>query len=277
MLIFRCTTVQESREFAVLGKVSPSFCTRPRVSLGGGLRRRYDPVQNGSEADVGREMPRRVATVAVYGPWGRVSGRQSQAARARPPGFFPCPKGRRLKAVLDKSDFMKLRPFRQTLLCRAEIPLDRVTGAARMDEFLFSENKRARRIRAHQREPVFAEEPVEAIAQALHDTAPLPARFEELIPYAGNAELLREILFALLSSGCVNLHVHDFPCQETVTERPRSSRLARYQAAGGGNVTNACHIPVELDPIARQLVHLLDRTEKRRLGKECRSRWSPYH
>src|ERR1035437_7903448 len=84
MLIFRCTTVQESREFAVLGKVSPSFCTRPRVSLGGGLRRRYDPVQNGSEADVGREMPRRVATVAVYGPWGRVSGRQSQAAGLLP-------------------------------------------------------------------------------------------------------------------------------------------------------------------------------------------------
>jgi SAM-dependent methyltransferase len=161
-------------------------------------------------------------------------------------------------------DFLKLRPFRQTLLCRAEIPLDRVTGAARMDEFLFSENKRARRIRTHQREPVFAEEPVEAIAQALHDTAPLPAWFEELIPYAGNAELLREILFALLSSGCVNLHVHDFPCQETVTERPRASRLARYQAAGGGNVTNACHIPVELDAVARRLVGLLDGTRTHR-------------
>src|ERR1019366_10081826 len=29
-------------------------------------------------------MPRRVATVAVYGPWGRVSGRQSQAAGLLP-------------------------------------------------------------------------------------------------------------------------------------------------------------------------------------------------
>ena len=157
-------------------------------------------------------------------------------------------------------DFLKLRPFRQTLLCRAEIALDRAIGAARMDEFLFSENKRARRIRDRKREPIFDEQAVEAVAQALHDTAPLPARFEELIPYAGNAELLREILFALLGAGCVNLHVHDFPCQETVTERPRASRLARYQAAGGGNVTNACHIPVELDPIARHLVRLLDGT-----------------
>ena len=42
----------------------------------------------------------------------------------------------------------------------------------------------------------------------------------------------REILFALLAAGCVNLHVHDFPCEETVTDRPRASRLARYQASG---------------------------------------------
>ena len=157
-------------------------------------------------------------------------------------------------------DFLKLRPFRQTLVCRAEIALDRATGAARMDEFLFSENKRARRIRDDRYEPIFDDQAVEAVAQALHDTAPLPARFEELIAYAGNAELLRKILFALLTAGCVNLHVHDFPCQETVTERPRANRLARYQAAGGGNVTNACQIPVALDPIARHLVRLLDGT-----------------
>jgi methyltransferase-like protein len=150
-------------------------------------------------------------------------------------------------------DFLKLRRFRQTLLCRQEIPLDRTIGAGRMDEFLFSENKAAQRIPGD-------DQAVEAVAQALHDTAPLPARFEELVPYAGNPELLREILFALLSAGCVNLHVHDFPCQETVTERPRASRLARYQAAGEGNVTSACHIPVELDAIARHLVRLLDGT-----------------
>ena len=40
---------------------------------------------------------------------------------------------------------------------------------------------------------------VEAVVQALHDTGRLPVHFEELIPYAGNAELLREILFALLT------------------------------------------------------------------------------
>jgi SAM-dependent methyltransferase len=150
-------------------------------------------------------------------------------------------------------DFLKLRRFRQTLLCHEGIALDRAAGAGRMDEFLFSENKGGQGISSN-------EEAVEAVVQALHDTAPLPVRFEELIPYAGNSGLLREILFVLLRAGCVNLHVHDFPCQETVTERPRASRLVRYQAAGEGNVTSACHIPVELDVIARHLVRLLDGT-----------------
>jgi SAM-dependent methyltransferase len=161
-------------------------------------------------------------------------------------------------------DFLKLRPFRQTLLCHAEIPLDRAIGPHRMDGFLFSENQRARRLRDFTHERIFDDRAVEAVAQALHDTAPLPARFAELIPYAGDANLLREILFALLTAGGVNLHVYDFPCQETVTEKPRASRLARLQAAAGEDVTNACHIPVKLDPIARHLVGLLDGTRTHR-------------
>ncbi|MCX6631793.1 MAG: methyltransferase regulatory domain-containing protein, partial [Candidatus Solibacter sp.] len=159
-------------------------------------------------------------------------------------------------AVIEREqyvDFLKLRRFRQTLLCRGEIALDRAIGPARMDEFLFSENVRPEQVSGEE-----GAEAVKAVVQALHDTGRLPARFDELIPYAGTTELLREILFALLKAGCVNLHVHDFPCQETVTERPRASRLARYQAASGDNVTSACHIRVQLDAIARQLVRLLD-------------------
>jgi hypothetical protein len=38
--------------------------------------------------------------------------------------------------------------------------------------------------------------------------------------------VLRQILFALLVAGCINLHVRDFPCRETVTERARANRLA---------------------------------------------------
>ena len=152
-------------------------------------------------------------------------------------------------------DFRKLRRFRETLLCHEDVALDRAIGPARMNGFLFSEYQRAQQISGGQ-----GVQAVQAVVEALHDTGQLPVQFQELIPYAGSAELLGEILFALLVSGCVNLHVHDFPCQETVTERPRASRLARYQAAFGNSVSSACHLPVELDAIAQHLLRLLDGT-----------------
>src|SRR3712207_8941799 len=33
----------------------------------------------------------------------------------------------------------------------------------------------------------------------------------------------------------------------------------------------------EVETIRRQLAPLVERSEERRVGKECRSRWSPYH
>src|ERR1039458_3025356 len=57
------------------------------ISLGGGLRGRHDPVQDGSEADGGRQMLQGVVKVAVYGPTDGVSGRQRQA-----PGLLPLSK-----------------------------------------------------------------------------------------------------------------------------------------------------------------------------------------
>jgi hypothetical protein len=122
-----------------------------------------------------------------------------------------------------------------------------------MDDFLFSKRPHGQRIAG-------ADAAVEAVAQALDDVHPLPVMFEELIPYAGSHKALREILLALLAGGCADIHVHDFPCEESVTEFPRASRLARYQAATDRLVTNLCHVPVQLDEVARQLLLLLDGT-----------------
>lgn len=150
-------------------------------------------------------------------------------------------------------DFARQRQFRQTLLCRAEVALRRVVTPSRLDRFYYSRNPHGRRIPGNC-------QTVEAVAQALDDTHPLPAAFDELIPYAGSRAALREILHAMLAAGCVDIHVHDFPCQESVSEMPRSSRLARYQAATSTQVTNLCHMPVELDEVARRLLLLLDGT-----------------
>jgi len=150
-----------------------------------------------------------------------------------------------------REDCRKQRSFRQTLLCHARVPLRRKVTAAQMDGFLFSENPHGHRLSGG-----------EAVAQALHDAAPLPVAFEELIPYAGGRRALREILFALLRAGCVDLHVHDFPCEESSAECPRASALARYQAATSDMVTNACHVLVKLDARQRRVIQRLDGTQR---------------
>ena len=157
------------------------------------------------------------------------------------------------EAAEQEMDFRKLRRFRQTLLCRAEVPLAREIAPEQMDGFLFSKNPHGRRVAGN--DPA-----VEAVAQALDDVHPLPAAFAELELYAGSRAALREILMGLLAAGCADPHVYDFPCEESVTARPCASRLARYQAAAGPMVTNLCHMPVQLDPVGCRLVLLLNGT-----------------
>ena len=84
--------------------------------------------------------------------------------------------------------------------------------------------------------------------------------FDELLPYAKSRRELRDVLFIFLQTGCTDIHVHSFPCEETATDKPRASRLARYMAARTNLVTNACNLPVSLDEGVRRLIVLLDGT-----------------
>jgi hypothetical protein len=161
-------------------------------------------------------------------------------------------------------DFLRCRRFRETLLCRQGVVLDRDPGPARMPDFLFAAP--ARRAEGGEIEglngiriaPGHAE--LEAVVGALGDSYPLPLPFAELAPYAQSRDALAEILFALVRSGFATLHVYDFPCEETVTPRPRASRLARWQAARSSVVCSACHIPVQLEASDLRLLPLLDGT-----------------
>jgi SAM-dependent methyltransferase len=146
--------------------------------------------------------------------------------------------------------------FRQSLLCRAGIALEPDYTAGVMDAFHFS-----------LREPaaaVHGDAAVEAVLGALRDTYPLPVAFAELEHYTGGRDALREILFSLVRGGAADVHVHDFPCEEDVTERPRATRLARYQAARSHFVTSVCHCLVELTEGDRKLLLRLDGKHKLR-------------
>jgi hypothetical protein len=62
----------------------------------------------------------------------------------------------------------------------------------------------------------------------------------------------------MVQGGFAELHAHDFPCQDSVTERPVASRLGRYEAVEGAGVTTACHLPASLDETGRRLLGFLD-------------------
>jgi SAM-dependent methyltransferase len=160
-------------------------------------------------------------------------------------------------------DFLKVRRFRQTLLCREEISLGRDLRPEQMRGFLFSSPARlvdGKLVGANQVRLEAGQEAVERVACALGETYPLPLTFDELAPYAGSAAALEEILFALATGGFAELHVYDFPCEETVTARPVASALARRQARDSHHVTSLCHTVVELDETGRNLLPLLDGT-----------------
>ncbi|MEI9974941.1 MAG: class I SAM-dependent methyltransferase [Ignavibacteriota bacterium] len=171
-------------------------------------------------------------------------------------------------------DFLKARRFRQTLLCRSETQLRRQTSPEQMAQFLFSAP--GRQLDNGQVEGArgvcigTSNEAAVAVAKALGDMYPLPVGFDDLVPYAGSAEILAPMLYEMMIVGFVDLHVFDFPCQDTVTERPRASRLARYQAARSDEVTSACHINMKLDAMGRKLVGLLN---GHRTHKEIAAAW----
>lgn len=161
-------------------------------------------------------------------------------------------------------DFLRGRRFRQTLLCREGIPLRHHAAPEHMEPFLFSatatpiEGGQIRGLRGIS--ITSAHEAVYRVASAMGETYPLPLAFDELVPYAGSRAALQSILFGLATGGFANIHVFDFPCEETVTAKPKASRLARHQAALFRFVTSACHHTVELDDVGRQLVLLMDGT-----------------
>jgi hypothetical protein len=107
-------------------------------------------------------------------------------------------------------------------------------------------------------------EAVQAVRSALRDAYPLPLPFAELMPYAGGLTPLREILFSLVQGGVADVHVYDFPCEESVTEWPRATGIARYQSIGSRFVTSVVHCLVELTERDRRLLLRLDGTRRRR-------------
>jgi methyltransferase-like protein len=174
-------------------------------------------------------------------------------------------------------DFLKARMFRQTLLCRAELAIDRTPRPAVLERLAVATQAQPRGEPDADGAQAF-EGPTGSTLTTDHPlvidalgrvAAAWPAAMwvlDLLGPQAGDAERT-ELCDALLRSYAANLvvlHVHPPRLTTAPGATPRTSDLARHQARGGAVVTNLRHTRVRIeDDLGRRLVTLLDGTRDR--------------
>jgi hypothetical protein len=161
-------------------------------------------------------------------------------------------------------DFAKCRRFRQTLLCRADVAVDRSSGAGRIEEFKLGLRAPGLVGEADAAQPLAPEEgAARGILDALEAASPNALSIEaiaERVPGTERARL-RELCFAAAQSGAAQLHLDLPDLGKTLGGRPTTSALARAQAQDGTNVTTLRHTSVNLDdPLAGRILVLLDGT-----------------
>jgi cyclopropane fatty-acyl-phospholipid synthase-like methyltransferase len=174
--------------------------------------------------------------------------------------------------IIDKEqflDFLKCRRFRQTLLCPAEVKLNRRLESGQMREFYVSVARR------HGEEPVKAptDHPLaKAAMEVLDDAWPAALSFGDLLERvrarAGGGEdgavLLADFLLAFYACGLFQLHMYLPQFGATLSGRPRASAVARWQVRNEAHVTTLCHYFVHLeDDLSRRLVTALDGSRDR--------------
>jgi Predicted regulatory domain of a methyltransferase len=184
-------------------------------------------------------------------------------------------------------DFVRNRMFRQTLLCRKEIQLDRSLNPERIFELYVASSSEPEtpiadlrsRDRVTFRRPgstLTTSEPlVKAAMLVLREAWPLAVHFPDLLSRARaklhpdpivieadrdrrDARVLAEPLLRCFATTHVELSVSPSAPQLEVTEHPRATRLARYQAEQGEFVTNLWHEAVRLSDVERHLLRHLD-------------------
>jgi SAM-dependent methyltransferase len=174
-------------------------------------------------------------------------------------------------------DFLKGRMFRQTLLCRAELEIDRTPRPAVLEGLAISTQAGVRSepgpdgtvaFEGPTGSTVTTDHPL--VIDALKRAAgawPAALWVRDLLgPEAGDAEraALCDALLRSYAANLVALHVHPPRLTTTAGDAPQTSALARQQAREGAVVTNLRHASVRIeDELGRRLVTLLDGTRDR--------------
>jgi methyltransferase-like protein/SAM-dependent methyltransferase len=186
-------------------------------------------------------------------------------------------------------DFLRNKAFRRTLLCRADVPLDRAPGPEVFDRFLASALARPTAADPD----VASNAPVEFVAQngtqmstsdpvikaalvALLEAWPRPVPVPDLTaavagrlgpvwsadPTRGRLTIAQTLLDFYLA-GLVTLHTHAPPFAVEPSDRPVGFPPARLQAADRDLVCTATHQEATVPPLERFVLRQLDGTRDR--------------
>jgi SAM-dependent methyltransferase len=185
-------------------------------------------------------------------------------------------------------DFIKCRRFRQTLLCRSEVSVQREESPQRMRPLAFTAARRVQAARYDERipgteaesaPPATSEDVQSALMQAVLDVLraaaphalPVEALFDRIRARPDGKRLLEQgdselqsVALACLQAGVVEPHVIAPRLAFPPGDRPAASAVARAQLADGDLVTSLWHSPIKIDDeVARRLLPLLDGTRDR--------------
>jgi methyltransferase-like protein/SAM-dependent methyltransferase len=187
-------------------------------------------------------------------------------------------------------DFVRGRSFRQTLLCRHELTLDRALDPSRVPDFVIAAD--ARPVKPDLDVTQAGNEDFNGPKKAVIATGvpllkgalvhlgtlfPQTIPFPELLAAArercghradgdGSSEAednrtLADFLVRCYAMGFVELHAHAFTFVTHVSERPTASPLVRLQLQRGSLVSSLRHTSLRIeDSFGRQLVRLCDGT-----------------
>jgi len=194
-----------------------------------------------------------------------------------PPASLEMLRGFGPDRILEKEqymDFVKGRAFRQTLLCRAEVPLVRKISGAVLDRCLVETRAQASMIdvaggtaeyKSARGATMTTTDPfTKKMMQMLDESIPRPLSFPELVAQGISEADLRRLLLGLYATSMIQLRLWRPPCAVEPGERPTVSRLARAQLERGQVVTNYKHVALNLvDDNIRALFRHLDGTRDR--------------
>lgn len=190
-------------------------------------------------------------------------------------------------------DFLRNRRFRQTLLCREGLPIDRELNPGRVEGLLAASELTAVNttvdLQSGQRQTfqlsdgakIHTDIPLlKAALLTLQAAYPMAIDLDTLvhrsvlrlsgvyeplgIDVQSSRESLASHLLTFFSRGTVELHTWQAPCVQTVSATPAVSPMAAYQAEHGDWVVSQRHVLLAgLGPGRRQMIRLLDGTRDR--------------